>query len=589
MEMTKVTSDQMSDPFTEYVSKDFEQSPQRQLGSQPHPNLDRREAMYFNNPQQNTPNPFIEDLDRRFPRIAVSPSMLYAYSLIQAKDTVQNDPLHSALYAHPNRSLEDQRRLQLELVSRRHSIQSLPKHTTFFWDPIDQQPRLEIPSVLYDPFKPLPSNVTFKEHLNESPASVGTNHCKGNMVWSNFGYIKIRGRWVDPDGEGEVADAYNAYESGDNEAPYLPDLHKSLDSGPRIMNLEEQDEFYSQYTEEVSDEEDGEGDPRFYRITPATFARWAVGSGTGERYEEKPFIPGPKLPSPDPRDEAAIQSRPRPQLQYDMETGSVLSGFYENDPHPQVLHTPQGVNVVRTPAVYSYSYPQAAIDLDLQAFNNNQTHKPRPSIASTPEVFNSENGIRNIAPELGDFHIGEQMYEDSRHKISNLRTERQYNTAQLFLRADAAKATAEQRIQLGREVFFLKDRLSSMPPPRDISTPPPSTPSPPNLNNNLPTGQFNNSYYPRSPPKPKLRRRTQYQRYLREEIEREETAVNKTKQFQKRIDEEHQEILEEMRELQVTKDQLLGALGVRSVSDLPGLIPKRETSGRDLRAQFGLD
>lgn len=43
-----------------------------------------------------------------------------------------------------------------------------------------------------------------------------------------------------------------------------------------------------------------------------------------------------------------------------------------------------------------------------------------------------------------------------------------------------------------------------------------------------------------------------------------------------------------MRELQIKKEQLLGALGVRSVSDLPGLIPKRETSGRDLRAQFGL-
>ena len=49
-----------------------------------------------------------------------------------------------------------------------------------------------------------------------------------------------------------------------------------------------------------------------------------------------------------------------------------------------------------------------------------------------------------------------------------------------------------------------------------------------------------------------------------------------------------EEILEEMRELQIKKEQLLGALGVSSVSDLPGLVPKRETSGRDLRAQFGL-
>ncbi|KAK0100870.1 hypothetical protein ONS95_007317 [Cadophora gregata] len=327
-----------------------------------------------------------------------------------------------------------------------------------------------MPSVPFDPFKLLPSNITLKEHLRQFPPCVGTNHFKGNMVWSNFGYIKIRGRWVDPDCEGAVADAYNAYESGDDEAPYLADLQKRPDTGPRIMSLEEQDEFYSQYTEEVSDEGDGEGDPRLYRITPATFARWAVGSGTGERYEEKAFMPAPKLPSPDPRYEAEIIIKPRPQLQYDMETGSVLSGFYETDPHPRVLHTPQGVNVVRPPAVFSYSYPQTAIDLDLRAFNNGQIVSPQPSIASTPEVFNSENGILNIAPKLGDYHTGEQIYEGTRSKIETLRYDLEHSTVELFFKADAAKVTAEQRIQLGREVFFLKDRLSSRPPPRDIST-----------------------------------------------------------------------------------------------------------------------
>lgn len=112
------------------------------------------------------------------------------------------------------------------------------------------------------------------------------------MVWANFGYIKIRGRWVDPDSEGDVADAYNAEESGDDEAPYLPDLRKIPDTGPRIMSPEEEDEFYHDYTSEVSDEGDGEGDPRLYRISPATFARWAVGCGNGERYEETPFVPG---------------------------------------------------------------------------------------------------------------------------------------------------------------------------------------------------------------------------------------------------------------------------------------------------------
>lgn len=233
--------------------------------------------------------------------------MFSTYSLMRAKETVVNDPIHSALYVHPSRQFHDQRRMRLELVSRRHSIASqvrsspyqdiahmtrLPRRSTFFWDPIDEQPRVDIPYAPFDPFKPEPSNVTYQKHLRQFPPSIGINHYKGDMVWANFGYIKIRGRWVDPDSEGEVFDAYNASESGDDEVPHLPDLHNKPDTGPKVMSQEEEDAFYEKYNEEVSDEEDGEGDPRQYRISPATFARWAVSCGSGERYEEKPFVPG---------------------------------------------------------------------------------------------------------------------------------------------------------------------------------------------------------------------------------------------------------------------------------------------------------
>ena len=56
---------------------------------------------------------------------------------------------------------------------------------------------------------------------------------------------------------------------------------------------------------------------------------------------------------------------------------------------PKSCLTHTGVNVVRPPAVFSYSYPQTAIELDLQAFNEGQSYSPQPSITSTPEVFNS--------------------------------------------------------------------------------------------------------------------------------------------------------------------------------------------------------
>ncbi|KAG4431189.1 hypothetical protein IFR05_013334 [Cadophora sp. M221] len=596
MEMTRISMNRLSDPFTDQPSNGYiEPAAPPRISVQPPPDYNEgppdNEIHFDNGPDgYAAPNPFIQDLDRRFPRIAVSPSMLYTYTLMRAQNTVQNDPLHSALYTHPSRSYHDQRRMKLELVARRHSIESLPRRTTFFWDPVDEQPRVEIPYVPFDPRKPAPSNITYQEHIRQFPPSIGTNHYKGDMVWANFGYIKIRGRWVDPDSEGDVADAYNAEESGDDEAPYLPDLQKLPDTGPIIMSPEEEEQFYRDYASEVSDEGDGEGDPRLYRISPATFARWSVGCGSGERYEETPFVPGPKLTSPDRKDEDEVRPQSRPDLQYDVETGSVLSGLYETDPDPRVLRSPQGVNVVRPPTGFAYSYPQVAMNLDVQAFSNGQMWGPESSIASTPEVYNSDNGIRNVAPRVGDVQTGEQIYETSRAKIDVLRKEVQDRTAQLFAEANAAKTTAEQRIRLGREVFFLKDMIASLPPreqfavltPFTTPSPPPSSSSPSRQ------AQFDGSYSPRSPPKPTLRRRSQYRRYLREELEREEMAVNKTREYAKRLVDEHMDILGEIEKLQAEREMLLGQLGVLSVADLPGLIPKREPSGRDLREQFGV-
>ncbi|KAL2073577.1 hypothetical protein VTL71DRAFT_10903 [Oculimacula yallundae] len=611
MARRRVSFDGISDRTTEYPSNGY-LNPALRRNYLPTPSDGYEDQspsnhLFFTNDQGFVQNPFVEDIDRRFPRVPIGPSMLSTYSFMRAKNTAVNDPLHSALFTHPSRNFYDQRPMRLELVSRRHSIDSLPKRTTFFWDPLKEQPRIEIPYVPFDPFRPPPANTSFDEHIRQFPPSIGTNHYKGDEVWSNFGYVKIRGRWIDPDSEGEVADAFKAEDYGNDDAPYLPDLQKSPDTGPRIMTPEEEMQFYSAYTEDVSDEIDGEGDPRFYRISPATFARWAAGGGSGERYEEDPFVPGPKLPFADPEDEVEITPIPRPSFQYDMETGSVLSGLYEAEPNPQVLRHAQGVNIVRPPAVFAYSYPQTAIDLDNQAFSNGQLYGPASSIASTPEVFNSvspphkpdiliklikpqENGIRNIAPKLGDVQTGVMIYEDTRQKVDALRNEIQLGGLQLFNTADAAKDVAEQRTQLGREVFFLQDRLASMPP-----LPPPSsiaTATPTTTHDHLSHHQVDGPTSPASPsPRPQLRRRTQYQRYMREELSRSETAATKTREFTKKLEIEHQEILDDIEKLRIEKEELLAQLGVSSLSDLPGLIPVRVEDGseRELRAQFGLE
>ena len=63
---------------------------------------------------------------------------------------------------------------------------------------------------------------------------------------------------------------------------HLPGLSK----GPRIMDRNEEDEFYQGYVEELA-LDDLEQDPRQWRISPATFSQWAAGAVTGDLYHTK--------------------------------------------------------------------------------------------------------------------------------------------------------------------------------------------------------------------------------------------------------------------------------------------------------------
>jgi hypothetical protein len=94
------------------------------------------------------------------------------------------------------------------------------------------------------------------------------------------------GKWVDPESEGELHNAYINPASSHTACPNPPALPRLHDNGPRIMIPQEQDEFYKDFEEDVTDEHDGEGDPRAWRISPATFAQWAAGAVAGDRYEE---------------------------------------------------------------------------------------------------------------------------------------------------------------------------------------------------------------------------------------------------------------------------------------------------------------
>ena len=169
----------------------------------------------------------------------------------------------------------------------------LHKGAIFFWDPIKcafLQPTLQLPPALYggsyQPRRDRGSELTYDEYIRLDPPSIGTNHYKGEMVYANFGYYLVEGKWVDPESEGELFQAYMNPSGRSRGEPILPNIHRSRDTGPRVMSLEEEDEFYKYFVADVSDEKDGEGDPRAWRITPATFAQWATGSVMGDQYEE---------------------------------------------------------------------------------------------------------------------------------------------------------------------------------------------------------------------------------------------------------------------------------------------------------------
>jgi hypothetical protein len=168
----------------------------------------------------------------------------------------------------------------------------LPRGATFFWDPItcaNLQPLQQLPPALHGgSYQPRRDQqpLTYDEYIRKNPPAIGKNHYKGDMIWANFGYYLAEGKWVDPESEGELHNAYMNPPSSHRACPNFPGLLRHHDNGSRVMTSREQDEFYKEFEADVTDEHDDEGDPRAWRISPATFAQWAAGAVAGDQYEE---------------------------------------------------------------------------------------------------------------------------------------------------------------------------------------------------------------------------------------------------------------------------------------------------------------
>lgn len=90
-------------------------------------------------------------------------------------------------------------------------------------------------------------------------------------VFAYFGFLKINGKWVDPDSEMAMDKASKDHPDVTN--PLLPGMDSF--SGPYILSKSEQSLVYAEF---MDDQDDAEGDPRAFRISPETFAKLAEGA-----------------------------------------------------------------------------------------------------------------------------------------------------------------------------------------------------------------------------------------------------------------------------------------------------------------------
>lgn len=149
-----------------------------------------------------------------------------------------------------------------------------------FWDPSRQgQYHTQYPQV------------DSRVHYEDNQAilkKLERNHFHGSQSFANYGYASINGVWVDPDNPQGIVYALTEPKQLSPPEP-LPNLAE----GPLIMNAREEDLFYKEYVNDVVEGGDCEGDPRNLRISPSTFAQWAVGARFGDYYPS--FVPVPKV------------------------------------------------------------------------------------------------------------------------------------------------------------------------------------------------------------------------------------------------------------------------------------------------------
>lgn len=104
------------------------------------------------------------------------------------------------------------------------------------------------------------------------------NHYHGSQSLANYGWININEQWVDPDGEGDVDNAWKGILTYDASKAAFPEAVQSA----RVLPDTELKGLYGAFEDFVSDDE---GKPEQNHITPEAFMTMAGGAKKGFHHE----------------------------------------------------------------------------------------------------------------------------------------------------------------------------------------------------------------------------------------------------------------------------------------------------------------
>ncbi|RDW75604.1 hypothetical protein BP5796_06425 [Coleophoma crateriformis] len=268
---------------------------------------------------------------------------------------------------------------------------------------------------------------------------------------------KRQSSWIDPDassGDGRLDELGHIPPSAlhllANEAP-----------GPRILSEEEEDENFQYMVDYLSDDEGDPRDPTRTDIDPYSFLCWATGAVRGSRYVEEDTEMLPQSPQRFKRIRGTPSPKKleRPRLQWDLETGTPLSGSYEVDSNPSPLWSPQGINMSLRPSTFSRSQPLVNIGLERAAFGHTQRrHSSLAEGARTIRLVSSEAAIEALATGK-DKASGAVLWESYKQRMAQLQEEffpayEEYKRVTATLDEVFAK-----RKDLSRSVAFLRERV----------------------------------------------------------------------------------------------------------------------------------